>query len=119
MNAFIVLFVLLVTVAGAYSREDLLGRNLSIYENLSEDEINEVSVQIETEFIKMKSIECRRDDQVPEEFKQNCTDFLKNFELLFYNCFCHKDEVSLCEVHTVIVAYRRLAIRNGLPNGLI
>lgn len=81
MNVFTVLF-LLIAAAGVFSQ----GSSMSA-------EVMKLATEIETDFIKMKSIECRHDYLVPDEFKQNCTDFLKDFELVYKNCFCHKDEV--------------------------
>ena len=83
MNTLTFLVVLLSAAAGVFSQ------NIPLTEP-----VIKLATKIEMNLIKIKAIECQFDPLIPKQFKQNCADFLKGFDLTYQNCFCHKKEVS-------------------------
>ena len=86
MKTFAVLFVLLISAAAVLSESDSFEE---------EEEAMELATKLEENLVRIKAIECRYDTLIPRQFKQNCVDFLKDFQLAYKNCFCHKIEVSV------------------------
>lgn len=82
MNAFKLLFVLLISAAGVFSETVPLSRD-----------VMKLATKIEENLVKIKSLECR-EPHVPKKFEPHCQDFLKEYDLTYKDCFCHHKEVS-------------------------
>ena len=93
MNAFAILFILLISVVGVFSETAEGGFPAT---GSFSPGVLKLANRLEENLNQIKSTECRFDELVPKNFKDNCADFLSEFEHGYKNCFCHKKKVSLC-----------------------
>ena len=107
MNAFAILFVLLISIVGVLSNTDSetgseVNSEVSSNALSFSRDVRRLATRIEENLLKIKAIECRNKMMIPNRLEPKCDEFLNNFKPNYKNCFCHKKEVSLSDHWTTI-----------------